>query len=229
MERVLACPLASPVPERDVASALSVPRLQTAGWVRPRDNGLVVPVVLFHSVYGRRPAVLAAADRLRAAGHAVTVPDLYAGPVAATAEEGFALCDQVGWPVIMCRARQVLAGLPPQTALAGLSMGAAVAAALLGERPGTAGLLLLHNTGSGDPQAAVPGLRLQLHIADPDTYQSAAEVSAWHQGMTAAGAVVRVFRYPGAGHLFTDPGTPDHDGPAADLAWQRGISFLSSL
>jgi dienelactone hydrolase len=78
-------------------------------------------------------------------------------------------------------------------------------------------------------EAAVPGLRLELHIADPDTYQSAAEVSAWHQGMTAAGVAVRVFRYPGAGHLFTDSGTPDHDGRAADLAWQRGISFLSSL
>jgi dienelactone hydrolase len=45
--------------------------------------------------------------------------------------------------------------------------------------------------------------------------------------MTDAGAKVQVFRYPGAGHLFTDPGTPDHDGPAADLAWQRGLSFLA--
>jgi dienelactone hydrolase len=194
-----------------------------------RDNGLVVPVVLFHSVYGRRPAVLAAADRLRAAGHPVTVPDLYAGQVAATAEEGFALCDETGWPVIMRRARQTLAGLPPQTALAGLSMGAAVAVALLGERPGTAGLLLLHNTGGGAPRTVIPGLRLQLHIADPDIYQPAAEISAWEQGMIAAGAVGQAFRYPGVGHLFTDPGTPDHDGPAADLAWQRSLSFLNGL
>jgi dienelactone hydrolase len=45
--------------------------------------------------------------------------------------------------------------------------------------------------------------------------------------MTDAGATVQVFRYPGAGHLFTDPGTADHDGPAAYLAWQRGLSFLA--
>jgi dienelactone hydrolase len=182
---------------------------------------------MFHSVYGRRPAILTAAALLRAAGHEVTAPDLYAGQVAATADEGFALCDQIGWPVVLHRARQALAGLPPETVLAGLSMGAAVAAALLGERPDTAGLLLLHNTGGGDAESVPPGLRLQLHIADPDTYQSAAQVAAWEQRMTDAGASVQVFRYPGAGHLFTDPGTPDHDGPAADLAWQRGLSFLA--
>jgi dienelactone hydrolase len=183
---------------------------------------------MFHSVYGRRPAVLAVAALLRAAGHEVITPDLYAGQVAATADEGFALCDQIGWPVILHRARQALAGLPPETVLVGLSMGAAVAAALLGERPETAGLLLLHNTGGGDAENVRPGLRLQLHIADPDVYQSVAEIAAWERGMTAAGATVLVFRYPGAGHLFTDPGTPDHDGPAADLAWQRVLSFLAS-
>lgn len=186
-------------------------------------------VVLFHSVYGRRPAVLAAADRLRAAGHAVTSPDLYAGRVATTADEGFALCERIGWPAIMRRARQALADQPAETVLAGLSMGASVAAALVGERVGTAGLLLLHNTGGGDTEAVRRGLPVQLHIADPDTYQPATEVDAWGQAMAEAGAAVQVFRYPGAGHLFTDPGTADCDGPAAALAWQRGLAFLSGL
>ena len=121
-------------------------------------------VALFHSVYGRRPAVLAAADRLRAAWHTVTAPDLYSGRVAATVDEGFAHCDQIGWETIMGRARQELSGWPPETVLAGLSMGATVA------------------TGCG------------------------------------AAATVQLFRYPGAGHLFTDPGTPDHDDAAAGLA-----------
>jgi dienelactone hydrolase len=42
-------------------------------------------------------------------------------------------------------------------------------------------------------------------------------------------APVRSVVDTGADHLFTDPDTLDHDGPAADLAWQRGISFLNSL
>jgi dienelactone hydrolase len=195
----------------------------------PRHDGRVAHVVLFHSVYGRRPAVLAAAGRLRAAGHTVIAPDLYAGQLAATVDEGFALCAQIGWPVIVGRARQALDGLPAETVLAGLSMGASVAAALLGERPGVAGLLLLHNTGGRDAEDARPGLPLQLHIADPDVYQPAAEVIAWEQDMTDAGAAVEVFRYPGAGHLFTDPGAPGHDSRAAGLAWRRSLRFLGVL
>jgi dienelactone hydrolase len=188
----------------------------------------MVDVVLFHSVYGRRPAVLDAADLLRVAGHTVIAPDLYAGQVAANVDEGFALCDQIGWPVILRRARHALAGMPARTVLAGLSMGASVAAALLSERPETAGLLLLHNTGGG-AEAAWPGLPAQLHIAEPDEYQPAAEIAVWEQAMIDAGAASHVFRYPGAGHLFTDPGTPDHDGPAASLAWERSLIFLAGL
>jgi dienelactone hydrolase len=53
--------------------------------------------------------------------------------------------------------------------------------------------------------------------------------AAWEQGMTDAGAAVQVFRYAGAGHLFTDPSLPDHNGQGATLAWQRSLSFLSDL
>ena len=186
-------------------------------------------VALFHSVYGRRPAVLTAAGRLRAAGHQVVAPDLYAGKVTDDVDEGFALCDQTGWPVILQRARLALAGLPADTVLAGLSMGASVAAALVRERPETAGLLLMHNTGGSEGEAARRDLPVQLHIADPDTYQAAAEVASWERGVTEAGAAVQVFRYPGAGHLFTDPGVPDYDGPSDALAWERGLSFLRAF
>ncbi len=84
-------------------------------------------------------------------------------------------------------------------------MGASVAAALLGERPGTAGLLLLHNTGGPGARGGRRGLPAQLHIAEPDVYQPAAEIAV------------------------CDPGTPGHDGPAAALAWQRSLSFLTGL
>jgi dienelactone hydrolase len=47
--------------------------------------------------------------------------------------------------------------------------------------------------------------------------------------MTGAGATVKLFRYAGAGHLFTDPGTPGHDEQAAALAWGRSLRFLGSL
>ena len=89
----------------------------------------VTHIALFHSVYGQRPAVLAAAERLRAAGHKVVTPDLYAGQAAATVDEGFALSDRIGWAAIMQRARDAARDLPDDAVLAGFSMGARVAVA----------------------------------------------------------------------------------------------------
>ncbi|MEV0810789.1 dienelactone hydrolase family protein [Micromonospora sp. NPDC050200] len=185
-------------------------------------------IVLFHSVYGLRPAVLAQADRLRAAGHRVVTPDLYGEPPADTVEAGFALLDKIGRDEVLRRGRAALAPLPPETVLAGWSMGAGVAGALLAERPGAAALLLLHGTGA-DPAAVRPGLPVQLHLADPDEYEPPHELADWQRAMTGAGARLEVFRYPGAGHLFTDPAVPDHDPRAAERTWERALAFVAGL
>ncbi|MEU5942147.1 dienelactone hydrolase family protein [Micromonospora sp. NPDC047548] len=183
-------------------------------------------IVLFHSVYGLRPAVLAQADRLRAAGHRVVTPDLYGEPPADTVEAGFALLDKIGRDEVLRRGRAALAPLPPETVLAGWSMGAGVAGALLAERPDAAALLLLHGTGA-DPAAVRPGLPVQLHLADPDEYEPPGEFADWQRAMTGAGVRLEVFRYPGAGHLFTDPDVPDHDPQAAERTWERVLAFLA--
>ena len=182
-------------------------------------------VALFHSVYGLRPAVRQAAERLRAAGHQVVVPDLYGVPAVDTLDEGFALADAVGWETMLERARAALRELPGNAVLAGYSMGSGVAEALLSERSEAAGLLLIAGAGSG--QVTVPaGSRVQLHLADPDDFFSPTDLEAWIKAMTAAGAVFEVFRYPGVGHLWTDSGLGDYDGLADDLAWQRCAEFL---
>ncbi|MDG4810295.1 dienelactone hydrolase family protein [Micromonospora sp. WMMD1120] len=184
-------------------------------------------VVLFHSVYGLRPAVRAAADRLRAAGHRVSTPDLYGVPPTDTVEDGFAVLDKIGQEVVLDRARAALRDLPPETVLAGFSMGAGVAGALLAERPDTAGLLLLHGTG-GSPDAVRQGLPVQLHLADPDPYDAPDEVDEWRQAMTDAGADLTVHRYPGVGHLFTDPDLAEHSPEASAAAWPRVLAFLAA-
>ncbi|WP_446210050.1 dienelactone hydrolase family protein [Micromonospora sp. IBSANI012] len=185
-------------------------------------------IVLFHSVYGLRPAALAQAERLRAAGHRVVTPDLYGEPPTDTVAAGFALFDKIGRDEVLRRGRAALAPLPPETVLAGWSMGAGVAGALLAERPDAAALLLLHGTGA-DPAAVRPGLPVQLHLADPDEYETPEEVAEWQRAMTGAGARLEVFRYPGAGHLFTDPDVPDHDPRAAEQTWERALTFLAGL
>jgi dienelactone hydrolase len=191
-------------------------------------DGLVTRIVLFHSVYGLRNAVVAAAKFLRAAGHDVVTPDLYAGHVARSIEEGFAFSDRIGWATIMQRAREAIRDQPADTVLAGLSMGAGVAGELLAERPGTRGLILLHGT-AGDPHSVRRGLPVQLHVGQADAMFPPAEVAAWHDAMASAGAAVELFVYPDVEHFFTDPDAPDYDQSAATLVWQRALSFLDAL
>ena len=81
-------------------------------------------MVLLHSVLGLRPGVIAAADRLRAAGHTVHTPDLYDGEVFDDLDDGMRKEDALGYREIARRAREVVAGLPEGLVFAGYSMGA---------------------------------------------------------------------------------------------------------
>jgi dienelactone hydrolase len=182
-------------------------------------------IMLFHSVLGLRPAVLAAAADLRAAGHTVVTPDLYELPPVDNLPDGFALAERVGWAAMTEHARAAVAGLPADAYLAGISMGVGMVATLLPERPETAGVLLFSGV-AGDPPVR-PGLRFQVHVADPDPeYAPAAEVDGWRQAMTAAGADVEVFRYADVDHHWFDADLPGYDAAAATLSWQRAAAFL---
>lgn len=118
------------------------------GKARTWHNHAVAKIVLFHSVLGLWPMELRAADRLRAAGHEIVTPDLYAG---------------------------------------------------------------------------------QLHVADADEFVPPAEVSAWLEATTRAGADAQVFTYQHAGHFFTDTGLPDHSAQATTVTWQRVLDFLRTV
>ncbi|TPM28258.1 dienelactone hydrolase family protein [Mesorhizobium sp. B2-3-4] len=183
-------------------------------------------IILFHSVLGLRENERRAAERLRGAGHAVTLPDLYGGAATDNLDEGFAIKDRIGWDLIRRRAGDALASTPGDAVLAGISMGAGVVAEFWGARPASAGVLLLHGLASAPPTLR-SGLPVQLHVADADPFFPAPDVRAWQHGAEAAGADVRVFRYPDAGHYFSDPALPDHNETAAALLWSRALAFLA--
>ncbi|WP_189821699.1 dienelactone hydrolase family protein [Streptomyces finlayi] len=187
-------------------------------------------IILFHSVYGLRPAVHAAAMRLRASGHQVHVPDLYDGQTADTVEEGQAVLDRIGREELLRRA--VLAAAPHSEkglVYAGFSWGGAVAQNLaLGDEKAR-GLLLLHGTSDIAEDASVDELPVQLHVADPDPFESEDWLNAWYLQMQRAGADVEIYRYAGAGHLYTDAELPDFDEAAAEQTWKVALGFLETL
>lgn len=184
-------------------------------------------VLLLHSVRGLRDLEHTAADRLREEGHVVATPDLYDGRVAASVEEGMAIAEGLGAEAT-ARAAAAAQALPADAVLGGFSWGAYVACELLAARRDAAALLLLHGLGPlpGDLR---PGLPAQWHMAEPDPYDDEAFLAAWQDEARAAGLALDAHRYPGAGHLFTDPSLPDHDPAAAALVWRRTTDFLAAL
>jgi dienelactone hydrolase len=187
-------------------------------------------IMLFHSTYGLRPAVRDAADRLRAAGHEVWTPDLFEGRTFETVEEGMAFKDELGKVELLKRA--VLAAAPYSDrglVYAGFSLGAATAQTLALGDDKARGLLLLHGTSDIAENTTVDELPVQLHVAEPDAFETDDWLSAWYLQMGRAGADVEVYRYAGAGHIYTDPDLDDYDAEAAESTWRTAIGFLETL
>ncbi|BFO20713.1 dienelactone hydrolase family protein [Streptomyces sp. KM77-8] len=187
-------------------------------------------IMLFHSTFGLRPAVHRAAERLRAAGHEVWTPDLFEGRTFDEAEEARAYQDGIGKEELLKRA--VLAAAPYSErglVYAGFSLGAAVAQTLALGDGRARGLLLLHGTSDLAENASVDELPVQLHVAEPDPFETDDWLSAWYLRMGRAGADVEVYRYAGAGHLYTDSGLPDYDEEAAEATWRVALGFLDAL
>jgi dienelactone hydrolase len=185
-------------------------------------------VLLLHSVFGLRPAVHAAADRIRATGHDVVVPDLFDGRTTGDVEEGRRIKDEIGTEEL---ARRAAAAAEPYERLvyAGFSLGAGLAHDLAFTDGGARGLLLMHGTSDVPDGPGPVGLPVQLHVADPDRFEPADWLEEWSAGIRRRGAKAEIFRYPGAGHLFTDPGLTDHDEAAAGAAWTRALAFVQGL
>ena len=185
-------------------------------------------VLLLHAVRGLQDYERAAAERLRAAGHAVVLPDLFDGAGAATLEEGMALKERVGWEAAVARAEQPPRPFRPTAVLGGFSWGAAVAAEICGPaapRPPASCFCTESVVDPADRAARDP---VQLHLAEPDPFEE--EWVTWlarHSG--GAGLAPQLWRYPGAGHLFTDEAIEDHDPAAAALLWSRARDFLANL
>ncbi|MEU1906825.1 dienelactone hydrolase family protein [Streptomyces hygroscopicus] len=187
-------------------------------------------IVLFHSAYGLRPAVQEAADRLRAAGHEVVVPDLYEGQTADTVEDGMVIKERIGRDELLKRAVTAAAPYADRGLVyAGFSLGGSLAQNLALADDKARGLLLLHGTSDIADDATVDELPVQLHVADPDPFEPHDWLNAWYLRMRRAGADVEVFRYAGAGHIFTDPELPDYDKEAAEAAWGVALGFLADL
>lgn len=186
-------------------------------------------VLLFHHAQGLTPGVLAFAEEIRRAGHAVHTPDLFGGRVFATLDEGLAHAREVGFDRLREDGVRAADGLPADLVHAGFSLGGMPAQQLAQSRPGR-GALLFHS--SVPPEAfgsAWPAdLPVQIHAMDADPFfvEDGGDLDA-ARAIVAAADDGELFLYPGDQHLFTDSSLPAHDPDATALVLRRTLEFLA--
>lgn len=187
-------------------------------------------VVLFHHAQGLTPGVIAFADRLRAAGHTVTTPDLYEGATFDALDAGIANVEATGFDTIVERARLATAQLPGDVVYIGFSLGV-IPAQMLGQtRPGCRGVLAIASAVPADAfgdewPSDVP---LQIHAMAEDPFFTTEGDLETAQGMVESDDAELIL-YPGAEHLFMDESLPAYDAEATALLVQRVLAFLERV
>jgi dienelactone hydrolase len=186
-------------------------------------------VLLFHHAQGLTSGVLAFADEIRRAGHAVHTPDLFGGRVFATLDEGLAHAREVGFDRLREDGVRAADGLPADLVHAGFSLGGMPAQQLAQGRPGRGALVFHRRAPPGAFGSAWPAdLPVQIHAMDADPFfvEDGGDLDAARAIVDAADDG-ELFLYPGDQHLFTDSSLPAHDPAATALVLRRTLEFLA--
>ena len=198
----------------------------------PYDSTYKQEVVVYHSAYGLRPAVIEFADRLRAAGHRVHTPDLYDGEVFSDRNDAVRKIQQLGFDRLLERAIAAVEKLPHDLVYAGFSNGGACAELLAATRAGARGAILMHaplmvrDLGWTVWPSNVP---VQVHFASKDPIKNQAVVDALAVKVCHSGSRFEQFEYDAPGHLFADPAFSAYDAPSTELMTNRVLDFLQTL
>jgi dienelactone hydrolase len=188
-------------------------------------------IVLFHHGQGLTTGVVAFADRLRAAGHTVHLPDVYEGHTFPKLEDGIAYLSSIGGQKLTEDAIAQAEQLPSAVVYIGFSLGVMAAQQLAQTRPGALAAVLV---GSAVPASAFgdqgwpSGVPLQIHSMDADPiFVGEGDIEAAHELVATAGA--ELFLYPGDGHMFIDSSLDETDPAATDLVIERTLALLERV
>lgn len=193
-------------------------------------------VLVLHAWWGLTPFFKGLCERLAEAGFVTLAPDLYRGVTAQTVEEAEQLMQQASdedtaWREKVSRAAaEALLALPErkgsQIGVVGFSAGAWWAAQLAAYAPDDVGAVVLYY-GAVDADFARSRAAFQGHFGEVDAFEPEEVVQGMEQAMRDAGRDVMIHRYPGTGHWFFEDDRPDaYEPEAAQLAWERTVSFL---
>lgn len=187
-------------------------------------TGGMAEIILFHHAQGLTEGLRHFSERLGAAGHVVYAPDMYSGAVFARLDEGLAFASRIGHDAIEEVARRAARKHPHANTAIGFSLGAFPAQLLAQEWKKIDSLVLV---AGGLPPRDLGGdwrsdVRLSVHVAEPDDWIPTGSLET----LLRHARRPHVHKYPGMGHMFVDPSSPDYDADAADLFEERLLSWL---
>lgn len=184
-------------------------------------------ILLFHHAHGLTDGLCALADRLRADGHTVHAPDVYAGLTFASLDDGIAHAERIGHDAVLEVASRAAREHRGADVVMGFSMGTGPAQHLAQHLRRVRGCMLMGGASTTEMHFSSwrRGVALQVHVADPDDWCTAEEVGALEREVPHA----EVFRYRDKGHMFVDPSVRDYDADAADLFEDRLDAWLERL
>ena len=206
-------------------------RLYVAGDLTPGGPGVVV----LHAWWGLNDDVIAYADRLAAAGFALTAPDMFGGRVASTIEDAERLSGSAESPdtdppvesIALAAVDDLARRLGPTSRLGvlGFSFGAAYATLIPAERERLVASVVYYGVYMA-PHIEQSSAAVQGHFAETDQFESDEGIAELEGSLRSAGREVAIYRYPGTGHWFAEPSRDAYRAEATDLAFERTIAFL---
>jgi len=190
-------------------------------------------IVVIQEWWGLNQQIRSVADRLAAAGFNALAPDLYHGRVAQDVDEASHMMNGLDFPGatfqdIRGAVGHLLASGKGKVAVMGFCMGGALTVASAVHLPEVAAAVCYYGIPPrdfADPAAIrIPFLG---HFATRDTWCTPDVVAQLESAMLAAGQKPVLYRYE-AEHAFFNKLRPTvYDPQAAELSWERTLSFLN--
>jgi carboxymethylenebutenolidase len=187
-------------------------------------------VVVFHAWWGLNDDVIAFADRLAGAGFSVLAPDLVRGRVASTVADAERLVDgkdddHADAVALAAIDRFTASRAAARVGAVGFSMGAAWSLWCAAQRRVVAASVVYYGSMQG-PYIAKASVPVLGHFAESDPYEPETDVQAFKDALHDAGRSAVIHRYPGTGHWFAEPSRDAWRPEAAELAFDRTVTFL---
>jgi carboxymethylenebutenolidase len=206
---------------------------EARGYLANAARGNAPGIVVIQEWWGLSDNIKGLTDRFALAGFDALAPDLYNGLVvpyhdADKANKQMTSLDFMDATTqTVGGAVQYLARNGAKVGLTGFCMGGAVTIIGAAKIPGLTAAVAFY--GIPPEQAAKPAdvtIPLQGHFASKDDWCTPAMVDAFEGGLKAAGKTSEFFRYE-ADHAFVnEQRAAVHDREAAELAWERAITFF---